>query len=447
MKILILTPHLPEPALQGTALRNGALLRHLGARHTVDLITFLAPGEVLAPDNPLHSWCRRVAALPQPQRSTAARLRDTLLSPQPDMALRLASPAMTALVAEWLADGDYDIVQAEGIEMAAYGQQAAQAARAPGGPVATRAPDAASPAPASPAPASPAPAFIFDDHNCEYLLQKRNALTDLRHPTRWPAAAYSLVQWAKLRAYERRICRSARAVIAVSAQDAAALRALHPAIDPVVITNGIDLEQYTPNPARQHGTLPDASSATLIFTGKMDYRPNVDAVLWFAAEVLPLLQARLPGVRLQVVGRNPHARLEPLRTNPAIEITGAVDAIRPWLWNAGLCVIPLRVGGGTRFKALEAMACALPVVSTPLGVEGLGVAQGRELLLAEGAQDFADAVCLLLAPESAPLRARLGANGRRFVETTYGWAPILARLEELYAGLAPSRLPAPPAAP
>lgn len=436
MKILLLTPHLPEPARQGTALRNGALLRHLGARHTVDLLTFLAPGETLDADNPLYSWCRRVAALPQPERSTRVRLRDTFTTLLPDMALRLHAPAMHALLAQWLAEaaahGGYDIVQAEGIEMARYAMQAASAmqgaAQEPG-------------------------RVVFDNHNCEYLLQKRNALTDLRqslrHPQRLPAAAYSLVQWAKLRRYEAQACRSADAVLAVSDADADALRALGAAgrqpIAPVVITNGIDLDTYhlapEPQNARQEARSPQggnnasAPPATLVFTGKMDYRPNVDAVLWFAREVLPAVLAAMPQVRLQIVGRNPHARLDALRSHPAIEITGAVDDVRPWLWQAGVCLIPLRVGGGTRFKALEALACGAPVVSTQLGVEGLGARHGHELLLADSPAAMVDAICTLLAPQNSALRAFLRRNGRTFVEQNYGWQPIVARLETLYAQL------------
>lgn len=402
MNLLLLTPQLPYPPRQGTAIRNFNLIDQLARRHTVDLLTFLAPDETLTADNPLHAICRRVEALPQPQRSTPARMRDTLQSAQPDMALRLADAEMAARVRHFARTGGYDIVQAEGIEMAHYGLVATADGRA---------------------------VFVFDDHNCEYVMQRRNALTDLRRPARWPAALYSMAQWQKLRRYEAWLCKRADAVTAVSQADADALRAIAPQASIHVVSNGIDLDYYTP--ATPQPTL----NPTLVFTGKMDYRPNIDAVLWFAQSVLPIIQRTTPEAHFLVVGRNPHPRLEPLRTRPGVTLTGAVDDVRPLIRDAAVYVIPLRVGGGTRFKALEAMAAARPIVSTNLGVEGLGVRDGREMLLADDAEAFAAAVLKLLAPQSAHLRTQLSTHARRFVEDNSGWAPIVQGLEDLYTEL------------
>lgn len=416
MKLLLLTPQLPHPPRQGTSIRNFNLLAQLARTHTVDLISFLAPGDELLPDSPLHALCRRIATLPQPARTTRRRVRDTLLSPLPDMALRLESPTMRALVGEWARDGGYELVQAEGIEMAQYGVHAAHSAAEP-------------------------PALIFDDHNCEYLLQKRNAFTDMRNwrrPRRLLAGVYSLIQWRKLRRYERAVCRSADAVVAVSAADRAALLALDPALDVTVVSNGVDLDYYDAD-FEGYGDaggveLPGAGlpAPVLLFTGKMDYRPNVDAALWFGQEVLPLIRERCPEVVAQIVGMNPHPRLDALRGDPNLAITGAVPDVRPYLRAAAVYVVPLRVGGGTRFKALEAMAAARPIVSTTLGVEGLGAENGRELLLADRPDIFADAVLVLLRDEGK-LRRYLGAQARRFVEEHYRWETIVPGLEPVYA--------------
>jgi len=419
MKLLLLTPQLPWPARQGTAIRNFSLIEQLASRHTIDLLSFVAADELLTHDNPLHTLCRRIATVPQPQRTTATRVRDTLLSRQPDMALRLASDEMDALIYQWMSaqwtardshdrdshdHGSYDIVQAEGIEMARFGLLAQT--------VATR--------------HNSRTALIFDDHNCEYLLQKRNALTDLRTPRRLPAALYSMVQWQKLRRYEAHVCRRADGVLAVSSADAHALRALVPEKPVTVISNGIDLDAITAAEAQE------PPAPILLFTGKMDYRPNIDAVIWFASEVLPLILQKRPDARFQIVGRSPHARLDSLRGQPGIEITGAVEDVRPYMAQAGVYVIPLRVGGGTRFKALEAMASARPIVSTTLGVEGIGIEHGREMLLADTPSAFAEAVLTLLAPENSTLRAALKAEARRLVERDYGWQEIVPRLEEVY---------------
>lgn len=383
-------------------MRNYYFIRGLARHHAVDLLTFLAPGDQIADDSPLKTLCGRIATVEQPVRTALQRARSTLTTLTPDMGLRLESEAMHRLVRQWLAETHYDVVQIEGIELAQYARPLRERRRDP-----------------------ERPALVFDDHNCEYLLQKRNALTDLRHPQRWPAAAYSLVQWRKLRRYEAAIVRAADTVVAVSEADRWALLDLGAPTPIVVAPNGIDLEAYRP---------PETASPlrTIVFTGKMDYRPNIDAVLWFAQNVLPRVLAKAPDVRFQIVGMNPHPRLNALRGHPAIEITGAVPDTRPYIHQAGAYVIPMRVGGGTRFKALEALACAAPVVSTTLGVEGVDVRNGQELLIADEPEAFAAAVLRLLedAQKGGELRRRLGAQGRRFVEQHYGWEQILPKLEE-----------------
>lgn len=425
MHLLFLTPQLPYPPRQGTTIRNYNLIRHLAQRHTVDLLTFLAPGEQVSADSALHQLCRRIATAPQPARSLARRGRDTLTSRWPDMALRLEDAQMHALVRQWLAETRYDVVQVEGIEMAQYGERRGRGAREQG---------AGSRATCNTqhVTRNPPPLFVFDDHNCEYLLQKRNALTDLRQPRRWLAAAYSLVQWQKLRWYEARICRQANITLAVSEVDRAALAALALGQTLAVIPNGINAEEY--EQATEVATTRTAPPYNLVFTGKMDYRPNIDAVLWFGRQVLPLIQAREPEVRFQIVGMNPDARLDELRANPAVEITGAVADPRPYLYGATVYVIPMRVGGGTRFKALEAMASGKAIVSTSLGVEGIDVQHERELLLADTPLAFAADVLSLIWDQQrgGELSRQLGAKARRFVERHYDWAGIVPKLEAIY---------------
>ena len=403
MQLLFLTPQLPYPPHQGTTIRNYHLIRHLAVHHTIDLITFLAPGQVLRANNPLYSYCRQIFGAPQPIRTLRQRGSDTLRSPLPDMALRLESKEMRQLVAAQAQAAAYDVVQIEGIEMAQYGLQLAQVAP-------TR------------------PLLVFDDHNCEYLLQQRNAFTDLRRPRRWLAAAYSLLQWRKLRRYERAICRQADLVLAVSEPDKAALQALGTERPLLVIANGIELD------AQQERTRPSLppDPFTLLFVGKMDYRPNIDGALWFAQMVLPLILAEEPRARFQIVGMNPHARLDPLRANPAIEITGAVDSVAPYLAKAGIYVVPLRVGGGTRFKVLEAMAAAKAIVSTTLGVEGIDLQDERELLLGDSPRAFAAAVLRLLRDQQGrgTLATNLGQRARLFVEANYSWHEIVPKLED-----------------
>jgi sugar transferase (PEP-CTERM/EpsH1 system associated) len=409
VKVLFLTPQVPYPPQQGAALRNWGFISGLATRHEVAVLSFLAPrqsvpafsGQVPQPDDPLGMVCR-IETVPFPVRTFRDRLYDMLTTRQPDMALRLVSEAYSRRLADWLADECFDVLQIGGIEMAPY-LDVARSAR-------------------------PQPRLVFDNLNCEYLLQKRAFLTDLRAPLRWPGAAYSFVQWQRLRRYEAQVCRAADQVLAVSDVDAAMLQELVPGLDVTVVPNGVDTLTYRPEFTGLEPRMPEKA---LVFTGTMDFRPNVDAVLWFARQVLPRVRTEMPGVRFFVVGQRPHRRLDSLQSDPAITLTGWVRDPRPYIAQAAVYVAPLRIGGGTRLKLLEAMAMGKPVVATSLGAEGYPVTDGRELLLADTPEDFATTVLgLLRAPER---RAELGQAGRRFVEQQYDWRAIVPRLEAVYA--------------
>ena len=168
----------------------------------------------------------------------------------------------------------------------------------------------------------------------------------------------------------------------------------------------------------------------MVFTAKMDFRPNVDAVLWFAQEVLPLIRQEVPEARFWVVGKDPHPRLAPLADDPGVRLTGWVEDVRPFIAAAAVYAIPLRIGGGTRLKVLEAMAMGKAIVSTTLGCEGFDLVPGQELVIADTPEVFARAVLALLAdPER---RARIGRAARRFAGSRYDWRMIVPRLERVY---------------
>jgi sugar transferase (PEP-CTERM/EpsH1 system associated) len=412
-RILILTPQLPVPpqaltgASQGTTIRNFNLIAGLSQRHTVDLVTFLAPDE--GETGLLRAYCRNIVTTEMPARSLARRARDTLLSPWPDMGLRLASQALHACASRLLAENDYEVIEVEGIEMGPYML----------GPLAL-------------IPRN-RPLWVFDDHNAEYVLQRRAFLTDVRRPRRWIAAAYSFVQWRKLVGYERRICRRADRVVAVSEADRDALQRLAPGLAVTVVPNGVDLAFYRAAeialPAGQ-GPLSRIGPNALVFTGKMDYRPNVDAVLWFVEAVLPRILAQTPDAHFYIVGQRPHSRLDRLAGHPAVTITGRVPDVRPYIAGASVYVVPLRIGGGTRLKVLEAMAMGRPMVSTRLGCDGFPFTDGQQVLFADEPEAFAEAVVRLLRDREAA--ARLGRAARAYVEAHFGWDAIVPRLEALY---------------
>jgi len=398
VKLLFLTPQLPHPPRQGTALRNWGLISHLAARgHEISLLSFDEDGS--EPSSILRRTCAHLKRVPIPSRRAVDRLRTLATSSLPDMAWRLWSPEFRAALRMMVHEVRPDVVQVEGIELARYVVEYGE---------------------------SPSlPRVVFDDHNCEYLLQRRAFLSDLRRPQRWHGAAYSFVQSLRLRTFERRIVQRADDTLCVSEQDRPLLRALAPTARVHVVCNGIDVADYTERAAAP------AEPATLVFTGKMDFRPNIDAALWFAREVLPEVARAVPEVQLLLVGQKPGARLDVLRGDARVTITGAVPQVQPYIARAAVYVAPLLAGGGTRFKLLEAMAMGKAVVSTRLGAEGFAVESGRELMLADAPGEFAQAVIALLT--DAERRAALGARARAFVERSYDWSAIVPGLEDVYA--------------
>ncbi|MBM4424765.1 MAG: glycosyltransferase [Chloroflexi bacterium] len=390
MLLLFLTPQLPHPPRQGTAIRNWGLIKSLSARHEISLLTFADGSETITPE--LRSACPRIETVTSPHRTAANRLRDLFLSPLPDLAHRLASPQFAERLSSLIHTLHFDAIFVEGLELAPFLRSTL-----------------------TPPPST----IIYDAHNAETLLQRRAFATDLRNPRRWPAALYSIIQTRRLSRFEADVCRRAHRVTCVSAEDSAALRALVPTLEPIIIPNGIFLSEYANSKLQ-------TSNLKLVFTGKMDYRPNVDAVTWFARDILPLIQREAADVRFVIVGQKPTEAVQRLSERKGVVVTGAVDDARPHIAGAAVYVAPLKMGGGTRFKLLEAMALRRPIVSTTLGAEGFAVQSGRELLLADAAADFANAALSLLRDE-AKQRALI-EHGYEFVKQ-YDWEKIVPKLE------------------
>lgn len=214
--------------------------------------------------------------------------------------------------------------------------------------------------------------------------------------------------------FERRAVRGCHMCLAVSEEDAASARTLLGATRVQVVPNGVDTVFF-----RASSAPPEPGA--LLFTGRMNYEPNADAACFFAEEVLPLVRRECPQARFHVVGANPPARVFALASE-AVIVHGRVDDVRPYQWNSEVVVVPVRAGGGTRLKVLEAAASGKGIVSTQLGVEGLPFRHGYDLLVADSPDEFAAAVVGLL--QDADRRALLGARARvtasRFEWTTIG---------------------------
>ncbi len=404
-RILFLTPQLPYPLHQGTALRNFGLIDGLAQRaHQVALLSFLEPDQPPAHDTPLAALCEPLVTVPAPPpRSRAQRLADLVVG-HADMARRLWSEPFLEAFEALLASRTFDVIHFEGLEMAAYLR--------PVWPLILE--EAAD------------TLIVYDAHNAEHALQQRIAQQDARSPLRWPAAFYSAIQARRLERFESLICLAVDHVLACSKTDAVHLAQLQQPTPITVIPNAISVEDYEQPPAEEV----DIPRPSLVFTGKMDFRPNVDAALWFASQILPRVREAVPDAHFTIVGQRPHPRLDALRGNPSVTLTGRVPEIQPYIAAADVYVAPLRMGSGTRLKLLEAMAMGRAVVSTRLGAEGLDAVNGRHLLLADMPDDFARAVVALL--RNAKRRRDMGESAAALVRERYDWSVVIPRLAEVY---------------
>lgn len=213
-------------------------------------------------------------------------------------------------------------------------------------------------------------------------------------------------------------------LVTVSEQDRAGALELVSGARVEVVPNGVDTEGLQP-------TADAPEPDTLVFTGSMAYPPNAEGIAWFVREVWPTVRDARPEARLLVVGRDPSEAVRSLGDDPGVEVTGAVPDIDPYFARATAAIVPIRSGGGTRLKVLEALAAGRPVVSTRLGAEGIEVRDDEHLLLADEPGEFAAAAVRLL--EDGELRSRLATAGRQLVEERYDWRALGDRLEAVLA--------------
>jgi glycosyltransferase involved in cell wall biosynthesis len=262
------------------------------------------------------------------------------------------------------------------------------------------------------------PTVIFA-HNVDAVIWRRRFLVDKR--PLWRLVAWR-EWWAMARA-ERHYAKLANHVLTVSEDDRRAFAEYLPSEKVTAIPTGVDLEYFRPARAARR-------SDTLVFTGTMDWMPNEDAMLYFCSEILPLIRECIPNVRLRVVGRKPTRKILALKEiDTQLEVTGTVDDIRPYVHDAAVYVVPLRIGGGTRIKIFEAMAMGMAVVSTTIGAEGLPVEHGKNILLADTPASFADTVVTLLRQPMA--RERIGNAARALVEVRYDWTAATDVVDEI----------------
>lgn len=385
MRILLLSGWFPYPADNGARIRVLNILRQLandGQRIT--LLSFArrpVTDEALAA---VRRLCSEVHVVPHiPFRPSGPKAIVGLFSTQPRSFTDTYSRPMADLVRASCAAQRYDLVIACTIQMGPYALLAEGVPR---------------------------------------LLEEVELATirDQSMEGGWARRARYGLTWQKTAWFVRRMVQRFNACTVVSAQERAILAEVAPDYRRVfIIPNGVDLDAYGED---MGPPVPD----TLIHTGALTYRANYDAVSYLLGEIFPLIRRQRPDVTLRITGSTDGVDMGALPAPPGALYTGYLPDIRPALAQSWVSVVPLRIGGGTRLKILEAMALGTPVVATPKGAEGLDVCHGENILIGDTPARFADAVLEVLADPN--LRARLAAGGRNLVHERYGWQRIGATL-------------------
>jgi polysaccharide biosynthesis protein PslH len=249
-----------------------------------------------------------------------------------------------------------------------------------------------------------------------------------RAPFRWVYGAEA----RRLLRYERHVATTFSHSLVSTPRELQDFERLIPGAPASCVSNGVDLDYFHPMDLGKE-------KASLVFTGVMDYFPNVQGVSWFCRDVLPRVRERVPGVTFTICGSRPNAAVRALGQLPGVRVTGRVPDVRPYLGRAEVCVVPLQIARGIQNKVLEAMAMGLPTVTTTPAFEGVGADDGTELVVADRAADFAAAVVRLLQDEA--LRHRLGRAARAFTEAHYRWETQLARLDNVLAAVTAGKDP------
>lgn len=248
----------------------------------------------------------------------------------------------------------------------------------------------------------------------------------------WLARCFASMEYRRLLPYEGRMLAAFPKVLVCSAEDQDYLREMHPRAPIDLLPNGVDLDHFSPRSQDYD------SQSPILFTGNMDYAPNVDAVVYFVHHILPRIQKEIPQIRFVIAGQRPVKQVRDLASE-SVTVTGFVEDLAGVYDQASVLVSPLRFGAGTQNKVLEAMAMGVPVVCSPIGFRGLGIVSGQGAFMEENDADFAHRVVSLIG--SPELRRETGQKGMELVRNRFGWEAVSARLESIMETLVSSRLP------
>jgi glycosyltransferase involved in cell wall biosynthesis len=393
LRILFFTPYQLWPSNSGARLRSLHLASALGRTASVTLLQILQPNEVVFTPN--DTALSGITSARKEESYTPKKILAGILGPVPLTVLNYQSTDISGVLRTTLSDGRFDSVQLESIHLFPYIDAIRTLARRP--------------------------EIVLDWHNIESELMLRYAVETKNLPKQWIARRTA----GLLTRLENVALRTCSAHTVVSDRERDKLLARHPGASVHVVPNGVDTSAFA---VRQIAP----ALKSLLFVGSMDYHANIDAVTWFAATAWPMLSSRLPDLKFVIVGRSPAREVQAI-AGGQVHVTGTVDDVRPFYTDALAMIVPLRVGGGTRLKILEAMAMGVPVISTTVGAEGIDARHEENILIADNENEMVAAVERLAF--SMSLQTRLAATARKMVETRYDWGTIGSHLFALHRGL------------
>ena len=400
LKILCVSQMPASPPRFGAQARVHGLMTQLGRRHDLTVV-ILVDDEFDADECRLamQTYCRELVLVPNPcgREGLTKRLLQlrSLGSTRSFERLLFAQPALQQALDRVLLASRFDVVNLEFPYLGHYNLRQAP-------------------------PGERLPSLVVDSHEIAYDLARQFA----RAGSNLGRRLYAEVNWRKLRREELATYRDADGVYLCSAADERRLLDQVPGIRTAVIPNAADVEYYQPRP-----TDPPPDGRTVVYFGLLSTIPNVDGVTHFAQNIWPRIAAAHPEACWKIIGGRPPPSLLAL-AGPRVELTGFVSDLRPHLAAAAAVVVPLRLGGGTRLKIVEAMAMGKAIVSTTLGAEGIEAIPGRDILVADEPVAFADSVGRVLAEPS--LAARIGQSARRLAIEKYAWSEAERALEDFY---------------
>ena len=392
MKVLWVNSNFMHPTTKGGQIRTLEMLRHLHRWHEIHYVAIENPSQ---PEGPARAHEYSHKAYPFryriPDKTSPAfyaELLRGLVSPIPVAVERFNPPGMRAFLEDLIRKERFDCAVVDHLAPTSYF------------------PDL--------------PHAVFFQHNVETVIWRRH----VEHAGDLLRRAYFKLQAGRMLHYERRVSRASGHIVAVSKNDADEMRRLFDVTRVSEIPTGVNIEYFLPPETRPPAV------ADLVFVGSMDWLPNVDGVLYFVGEILPLIRQKRPQTTLAVVGRTPPPKLLQLGTeDPNIKITGTVPDIRPYLWGSSVSIVPLRIGGGTRLKIYEAMAAKIPVVSTTIGAEGLTVNPPHDIRIADSPRDFAGQCLDLLASQDA--RTSVSTAAWEMVNASFSWEHVSRCFEKI----------------